>query len=1061
MLTKIEGYRISPQQRRIWELGKEGRHEVFLARAMILLEGDVDRRLLKAALHEMAARHEVLRTTFHVLPGTTLPVQVIGEELHMQWDEREFDWQLQSRDEQWMYLDHLFAKFPEHLFNLEKGPLFQAELVTLAPDKHVLLIALPAMLIDNTNQLFLNELAQAYAKLAGYAADGGEEEGIPYAVLSDRYNELLEAEEGKEGRDYWAAQEFISALETRLPFANLKQEGTAFSPRTLTWMMPTETADVMAKLAVAEGTEVSIVLLAAWQALLVLLMRGPAVVGVAYDGRSDEQLLGVIGPLARYVPLAGGFDREDSFRSVLGLVKLSAEERRKWQESFSWEGLQANSGVPYLPFGYDFSDLQARHGAGDLTFTVLQQAVCFDLFDLRLSGIKRADGRLVIEFHYDVKVLSDADAERLCGYFERLITQVMKEPGSPIGCAKLVSEEEQEQLLVASNQTGVQFSHHQALHRLFEVQVAKTPDHIAVLFGEQTLSYVELNNRANRLAHDLQYIGVMAGEIVAIACERSLDMIVGMLAVLKAGGAYLPLDINYPMERIAYMLQDSRTEVLLTQQDLAERYEDQSVQVILLEDPERANSAKEKWDNLGFDVTGEQPAYVIYTSGSTGQPKGVVMGHGAICNHMYWMQAEFPLGASDRVLQKTSFSFDASVWEFYAPLLAGAQLVIAKPETHLGPAALVQEIQEYRVTTLQVVPTMLSMLLEQEDFANCTSLKRVFAGGEQLTRKLHERLFGILPHADLINLYGPTECCIDSTYWVAERGRSGHVVPIGRPIANAQVYVLDEYLLPVPQGVAGELYIGGAGLATGYLHRPELTAERFVAHPFAEGERLYKSGDLVRMLPCGVLEFLGRIDDQVKLRGLRIELGEIEAVLQRHESVQQAVVLLREDKPGHQLLVAYVVYIGEHPQVQDLRLFLNGQLPEYMVPSFYVYLNALPLMPNGKVDRRQLPQPDLYAQEYETNYVAPRNLTEELIAGIWSEILGLSEVGVQNDFFELGGDSLAALKIVALCKREGILLSPADMFKLRRIREIAAAIEARTNARDRQKRCGIPIGGSN
>ncbi|AKG35462.1 non-ribosomal peptide synthetase [Paenibacillus durus] len=1061
MLRKIEEYRLSPQQRRIWELGQDGQHEAFLARAMMLLEGNVDRTLLKASLQKMAARHEVLRTTFHVLPGTMLPVQVLGEEFQVQWDEWEFDSQFQSPNEQQVYLDHLFAKFPGHFFNLEKGPLFQVEMVTFAPDKHLLLIALPTMLIDNAIQPFVNELTRSYGKLAGYTTDGGEEEGISYAVLSDRYNELLEAEDGKERRDYWATQEFTSALDIHLPFAKSTQKGITFSPRMLTWEVPTETADSMAKLAVAEGTEVSIVLLAAWQALLVLLTRGPTMVGVAYDGRGDEELLAVIGPLARYVPLAGGFDRGDSFRSVLGLVKLSAEESRKWQESFSWEAIQADSGVPYLPFGYDFTDLQARHTAGDLTFTVLRQSVCFDLFDLRLSGVKQADGRLVIDYHYNENVLCGADLERLCRYFERLITQVMNEPESPIGRTQIISEEEQEQLLVTWNQTGVQFSHHQALHRLFEDQVAKTPDQIAVLFGERTLSYEELNNRANRLARDLQTNGVVAGKIVAIACQRSLDMIIGMLAVLKAGGAYLPLDIDYPMERIAYMLQDSRTEMLLTQQDLAERFEDQSVKVILLDDLARANSATQKWDNLDLHMTDEHPAYVIYTSGSTGQPKGIVVGHGAICNHMQWMQAEFPLSASDRVLQKTAFSFDASVWEFYAPLLTGAQLVFAKPETQLDPATLLQEIQEYRVTTLQVVPTILSMLLEQEDFANCTSLTRVFAGGEQLTRKLQERLFGMLPNVDLINLYGPTECCINSTYWVAERGGSGNMVPIGRPIANAQVYVLDEYQLPVPQGVAGELYIGGAGIAIGYLHRPQLTAERFVVHPFAEGERLYKTGDLVRTLPGGVLEFLGRIDDQVKLRGLRIELGEIEAVLQRHESVQQAVVLLREDKPGHQLLVAYIVCKGEHPQVQDLRLFLNGQLPEYMIPSFYVYLNALPLMPNGKVDRRQYPQPDLYAKGYGTDYVAPRNLMEELIAGIWSEILDRSEVGVQNDFFELGGDSLAALKIVALCKREGIFLTPQDMFKLRRIEEIAVAIEERTNARDQQKSCRLPIGGSN
>ncbi|MDR0268869.1 amino acid adenylation domain-containing protein [Paenibacillus sp.] len=1062
MLTKIEGYRLSPEQRRIWELGQDGQYEAFFTRVMLLLEGEVDKGLLKSALHEMAVRHEVLGATFNVSQGTMLPEQVIGNVHRVLWKESVGDWRMETSDGQKVYLDHLFANFSEYGFDLEKGPLFQVEIVTLALNKHALLIALPALFMDNAIQPFVNELIRAYEKLADNTTVGSEEEYVSYAVLSERYNELLETERSENGRNYWAAQDLTSALKIHLPFGNSRQEGASFSPRTLIWEMPTGVEAGIAKLATQQETEVSTVLLAAWQALLVLLIRGPVMVGVAYDGRSDKKLLEVIGPLARYVPLAGGFDRDDSFRSVLGLVKLAAKESQEWQGSFSWEAFQENSSTPYLPFGYDFSELQTWQTNGDLKFTVLRHMFCFDRFDLRLSGVKRADGKLAIEFHYDLNVLCKKDVVRLCGYFERLITQVIDEPESPIGHAKLVCEEEQEQeqLLLAWNQTNKQFSHHHALHRLFEIQVAKTPDHIAAVYGEQTLSYVELNNRANRLASILRTNGVVIGSIVAIACERSLDLIVGMLAVLKAGGAYLPIDIDYPMERIAYMLQDSQTELLVTQQNLAERFENQSVQMILLDDLEEAGPAKQKWDNLDLHVREEQPAYVIYTSGSTGRPKGIVIGHGAICNHMQWMQAEFPLEDSDRVMQKTASSFDASVWEFYAPLLAGAQLVFAKPGTHLDPAALVQEIQEHRVTTLQVVPTMLGMLLEQEAFANCTSLRRVFAGGEQLTLKLQERLFLTLPHVDLINLYGPTECCIDSTYWVAERGAIGHMVPIGRPIANMQVYVLDEYQQPVPQGVAGELYIGGAGLAIGYLHRPDLTAERFVVHPFTEGKRLYKTGDLVRTLPGGELEFLGRIDDQVKLRGLRIELGEIEAILQCHESVQQAIVLLREDNPGHQLLVAYIVCKREHPQIHELRLFLNEKLPEYMVPSFYVFLNAFPLMPNGKVDRRQLQQPDLNVQGHGTEYAAPSNSMEGLIAGIWSEVLDLSAVGIRNDFFELGGDSLAALKIVALSKREGILMTLEDIFKLRRIEEIAAAIEERTNVRDQKKDHSLPIGGS-
>ncbi|WP_017690400.1 non-ribosomal peptide synthetase [Paenibacillus sp. PAMC 26794] len=1058
MLKKIEKYRLSPQQERIWKLWQSGQHEAFLTRAMMLLNGDVDPMVLQATLHEMVARHDALKSTFQSSPYSTRPVQVTEGSIYFEWGERESGWQFHSADEQRLYLDHLFTQFSEKAFKQGKRLWLQAELVKLSSDKHVLMIAIPTMLIENALQPFFKELAWTYDKHTGHAVTGTGEELFPKVMLSDRNDESFEMEASREGRNFWATRDFISAFETHLPFANLARDGNPFSARTLIWEVPSETVDEMTKLAMLEGTEESIVLMAAWQSLLALLTGESVVVGVAYDERSDEEMTG---SPAIYVPLEGRFDRGDSFRSVLGMVNMSAEESREWQGSFSWEGLKAGSDVSYLPFGYDFSDLQKTHTTGEWMLTVLRQSVCSDLFDLRLSGIKLADGRFTIEFHYDANILSDSDVERLSGYFQRLLAQVLKKPESPIACVKLVSQEEQEQLLVGWNETSVQFPHHQALHELFEAQVVKNPDHIAVLSGEWSLTYEQLNNRANCLAYDLRTNGIASGSVVGIACERSMDMIIGMLAVLKAGGAYLPIDTAYPMDRITYMLQDSRTEVLLTQQDLADRFVGQSVEVILLDNKDRANLVKETWDNLNLQITGEQPAYVIYTSGSTGQAKGIVMGHAAICNHMHWMQAEFPLGASDRVLQKTAFSFDASVWEFYAPLLAGAQLVFPKPGTHLDPATLVQEMQEHCVSILQVVPTMLNMLIEQEGFAHCTTLSRVFVGGEQLTRQLQERLYTILPNVDLINLYGPTECCIDSTYWVADPGGSGHVVPIGRPIANVQVYVLDEYLQPVPQGVAGELYIGGAGLAMGYLHRPELTSERFLVHPFAEGERFYKSGDLVRMLPGGALEFLGRMDDQVKLHGLRIELGEIESVLQRHEAIQQAVVLLREDKPGHPLLVAYVVCKGEHPQVQELRLFLNGQLPEYMVPSFYVYLNALPLMPNGKVDRRQYPQPSLLAQGEETDYVAPRNLTEELMAGIWSDVLDLPEVGIQHDFFELGGDSLAALKILALCKREGIYLTPTDMFKLRRIEDIAAAVETRTNARDQQKSFELPIGGSN
>lgn len=1056
MLKKFEVCRLAMQQQRILELWKPEKYGALLTQVMLQLDGEVEPNLLKSTLDEMVVWNK--RIWAESISDTDFLrwVQVTKIIQYFILREQELDWHSYSNDQQEKYLNHLFVEFSEQALDYGETGMLQAQIVKLLPEKYVLIMTMPTMWISNEMQVFIEELSQTYARLAGHAMS--HEEIIPHIVSKEGFPDLDARENGQ---NYWKSRDFNTSLKTHLPFANTSKENSNISLRSLTWEVPLETRLKMDSLAKVEKTELSIVLMAAWQTLLAMLTREPLVIGTFFNEGSSEKVQHDISRQGRYLPLEVRIEREESFRSIVRMLKNTVQECSKWLDSFSWEDLKTDTDVAYFPFGYDFSELQKRHITGELTLTVLRQRICADLFDIRLSGSKQADGGLLVELHYNANILKDDETERLRGYFEQLLVHLLGKTDSPIGYATLISQKEQRQLLFDWNETNVTFSNEQVLHRLFEIQVAKTPDQVAVLCGERTLTYQQLNNRANGLAFALQAKGVSAGCIVGIACKRSVDMIVGMLAVLKAGGAYLPLDIAYPIDRIAYMLQDSQTKLLLTQQDFASQFADQSVEVMLLDDNLTTYLEEEHKSNLNLQVTGEQPAYVIYTSGSTGQAKGIVMGHAAICNHMQWMQKEFPLTFSDRVLQKTAFSFDASVWEFYAPLIAGAQLVFPAQETPLlDPASLVQEIQNQGITIMQVVPTMLNMLLEQADFENCTTLCRVFVGGEQLTRNLQEKLQNLLPNVVLINLYGPSECCIDSTYWVAERGSNGHVVPIGRAIANVKLYVLDEFLSPVPQGIAGELYIGGACLALGYLNRPELTAERFLDHPFAKGEKIYKSGDLVRMLPNGALEFLARMDDQIKLRGLRIELGEIEAALQLHEDILQAVVLLREDKPGHPLLVAYVVcYRGEHPETPELRQFLSDKLPEYMVPSYYVYLNELPLMPNGKVDRRQFPKPDVNEQTQGGNYIAPRNRTELAMTKIWSDVLGISEVGIQHDFFDLGGDSLAALKILALCKREGIYLTPTDVFKLRRIDVIAEAVETRKSNRDQKKNIELPIGG--
>jgi amino acid adenylation domain-containing protein len=502
--------------------------------------------------------------------------------------------------------------------------------------------------------------------------------------------------------------------------------------------------------------------------------------------------------------------------------------------------------------------------------------------------------------------------------------------------------------------------------------------------------------------------------LVGLCLERSLEMLVGLLGILKAGGAYVPLDPEYPEVRLSFMVHDSNIPLLLTQARLLKGVPTHNAQVIQL-DADWPLIAGESTETRKSGGTAQDLAYVIYTSGSTGQPKGAMNTHLAIVNRLLWMQDAYRLQQSDRVLQKTPISFDVSVWEFFWPLMTGARLVLAVPGGHRDSTYLADLIAREKVTTLHFVPSMLDIFLrEKEVGSSCASLKRVFCSGEALPVELQDRFFSQLS-AELHNLYGPTEAAVDVTYWVCQRSSSLRTIPIGRPIANIQMYILDSRLEPVPVGVSGELHIGGIGLARGYLNRPELTAEKFIPDPFSQAPeaRLYKTGDLARYRPDGAIEYLGRLDFQVKLRGFRIELGEIETVLKQHPSVREAVVVAREDAPGDRRLVAYVASVGESVPAGELRENLKARLPAYMIPSAFVFIETFPLTPNGKLDRKALPVPEGPSPEPDGLYVAPRTPTEEALANIWREVLNLKQVGIHDNFFELGGHSLLATQVIS------------------------------------------------
>ena len=549
------------------------------------------------------------------------------------------------------------------------------------------------------------------------------------------------------------------------------------------------------------------------------------------------------------------------------------------------------------------------------------------------------------------------------------------------------------------------------LHEAFEQQVARTPGAPAVQFRDEVLTYEELNRRADALAARLAGLGAGPGTLTAVCLERSLEMVVALYAVLKAGSAYVPIDPEYPADRISFMLADTAAPILVTQARLASQFDRTTTQVVELAPGAPVDAAAPS--RVAARATLDDLAYVIYTSGSTGQPKGAMNTHRAISNRLQWMQEAFGLTSSDRVLQKTPFSFDVSVWEFFWPLLFGATLVVAEPGGHRDSGYLAQLIQDRGITTIHFVPSMLQLFLEDPRAGDCGSLKRVICSGEALPKAVQDRFFGRLG-AELHNLYGPTEAAVDVTWWACDRASDLSFVPIGKPIANTQMHVLDEALQPVPVGTAGELYIGGVQVGRGYLNRPELTAERFIPDPFSDvpGARLYKTGDLARYLPDGNIEFLGRSDFQVKIRGFRVELGEIEAALEAIDGVRQAIVVARQRSNGDMDLVAYVSTSDGGPTSDELRTRLLTQLPAYMVPTTFVAIEQFPLSPNGKVDRKALPAPTRARPDLGTPFAEPRSGLERLVAGKWQDILDLESIGIHDRFFELGGTSLQAARFV-------------------------------------------------
>ena len=943
----------------------------------------------------------------------------------------------------------ILQKAKQH-FNLEEAGAFRACLFSRSVSEHILLFAAHQIAADSKSLLILvDDFVAIYDSILN-----GNRPNLPLINTSD-YTDYIQkelnfinSESGKQAGDYWQQK-----LSDELPVLELPSDSSRPTIRTyngalIKFSIKPQLSQQIKKLALTQTVTVEEILLAVFKVLLYRYTgEEDIIVGLLQSRKNKPLFQRVVGNLTNVTVVRDSICGNLKFTEFLSKVSKTLFEIDNYKDyPFALLVKQIKSSdlshPPICQAAFSYAKQEKSLEAKELKLEHYQLPQLHTDFELSLEVIELSES-FQAYFKYNTDVLEAATVAQIVEHFQNLLTAIVENPQTTVGKLPMLSESEKQQILVEWNNTKTDYDLSYCLHQLFEAQVEKTPSTVAVVFEGAELNYRELNSRANQLAHYLQKLGVKPETKVGICVERSLEMVVGLLAIQKAGGAYVPIDPTLPTERINYILEDSQVPILLTQNHLRGNLSEYQGNVIDL-DSHWENIANESEENPVSDVTPDNLIYLIYTSGSTGKPKGTMNTHKGVVNRILWMQDEYKLTEGDRVLQKTPFSFDVSGWEFWWTLITGAMLVVAKPEGHKDPNYLAKLIDSQQITTLHFVPSMLEIFLEVADIKSCRSLRQVFCSGEALSISLQQRFFAAVLKAQLHNLYGPTEAAIDVTYWHCQPDTQYKSVPIGRPIANTQTYILNPDLQPVPIGVAGELYLGGVQLARGYLNRPELTAEKFINNPFVDDFKsplLYKTGDLARYLHDGNIEYLGRLDNQVKIRGNRIELGEIEAVLTQHHQVRESLVMAREDTPGVKRLVAYIVFGKSQPSITSLRESIASKLPDYMIPSAFVFLSQLPLTANGKVNRRALPAPDISSFNQSDNFIAPRDRIEQKLAEIWSEILDINPVGVKDNFFELGGHSLLAINLMAKIQRRfDKQLALSTLFTNRTVEDLAALI---------------------
>ncbi len=1075
-------------QKRLWFLDQwePGVYHITMA---VRLTGQLNVPALEEALREVVRRHEALRTSFRIVDGNLF--QVIAP--RMPFALTVVDLQKFPEDVRRVKLRRLVREDIGRPFDLRQGPVLRATLLQLGEQEHALLLTMHHIISDAWSmEIFFYELKTLYAAYVSGQPSPLTELSIQYADYAIWQQEWLQGEILEKQLTYWK-QQLADLPMLQLPLDHPRPAVQNFRGAAQIVILPQALTEKLKVLSRREGVTLFMTLLAAYQTLLYRYTnQDDIVVGIPIAGRTDSKLEQLIGCFINTLALRSDLSGNPTFEELLRRVRemtLEAYEHQDIPFEKLVEELQPERDLSRNPLTQVMFALQnVRHEQVNLPGLTLSPLK----FDSETAMLKQADSNwisrqqsfldnepvmcdldltmwergdeLAGEIKYNTDLLDESTIIRMKNHFLSLLEAVVADPTQRIADLTLLSDAERQQMLVEWNATSMEYPQEKSFVALFEEQVERTPQAVAAICEREQLTYAELNQQANQMAHHLQDSGIGPENVVALLAERSISFLTSMLAVFKAGAAYLPLDPQHPTARLRHVLQHSDCRLVLTTSTfvstLAEVLEEMAPekrpQVLLLEDLLRQTHVQE---NLALETSPRQLAYVIYTSGSTGTPKGVMIEQQGLLNHLYVMIEDFQLTEADRIAQTGSQCFDISIWQFLTVLLVGGQVQIFPDEVTHDPARLLAQVEEQHITILEIVPSMMRAMLDMLETSQASkpalaALRWLIPTAEALHSELCRRWFSLYPTIPLLNAYGPTECSDDVTFYpIFQPPEETHsIMSIGQPIANMQVYVLDRRMRPVPIGVSGELYIGGVGVGRGYLADATRTAETFVPDPFRRepGARLYRTGDMTRYLADGNLEFLGRRDHQVKIRGYRIELGEIEAVLSQHAGVRECAVLAQEDAPDNSRLIAYVVTRPEHPCSADaLHHLATEMLPDYMVPSAFVFLDALPLSPNGKLDRQALPAPSESRSVLEAAYAAPRTAIEVELVNIWAELLGLKpeRIGIQDDFFALGGHSLLTVRLVTQIRKQFKKNLPlAAIFQGRTVAALAEMLSRRSES---------------